>query len=81
MLLGLSESASGGRSSHPHSLLLGCESKALFPSGSSFSLLDSSLPEDTPVVAAEAAVPAPSAVLTRYLESPEILEEGGGLGF
>ena len=32
---------------------------------SSFSLLDSSLPEDTPVVAAEAAVPVPSAVLNR----------------
>lgn len=32
---------------------------------SSFSLLDSSPPEDTPVVAAEAAAPVPSAVLTR----------------
>ncbi|NP_001403264.1 RISC-loading complex subunit TARBP2 isoform 10 [Mus musculus] len=31
---------------------------------SSFSLLDSSPPEDTPVVAAEAAAPVPSAVLT-----------------
>lgn len=69
------------RTSHPHSLLRGCESKALFPSGSSFSLLDSSVPEDTAVIAAEAAAPVPSALLTRYLQSPDILEEGRGLGF
>ncbi|XP_014642038.1 PREDICTED: RISC-loading complex subunit TARBP2 isoform X3 [Ceratotherium simum simum] len=44
----------------------GCESKALFPSGSSFSPLDSSLPEDVPVLtAAAAATPFPSAVPTR----------------
>uniref|UniRef100_A0A9L0SX10 TARBP2 subunit of RISC loading complex n=1 Tax=Equus caballus TaxID=9796 RepID=A0A9L0SX10_HORSE len=44
----------------------GCESKAPFPSGSSFSPLDSSLPEDGLVLtAAAAATPVPSAVPTR----------------
>lgn len=51
-------------------------SKAPFPSGSSFSLLDSSLTEDAPDTAVEVAAPAPSAVPTRYLGPPDILEEG-----
>lgn len=60
----------------------GCESKAPFPSGSSFSPLDSSLPEDVPVfTASAAATPVPSAVPTRYLVSPDCLrrvERGPG---
>lgn len=56
----------------------GCESKAPFPSGSSFSPLDSSLPEDVPVFpAAAAATPVTSAVPTRYLVSPDGLRWGG----
>lgn len=64
------------KTSYSHSLLHGCESKAPFPLGSSFSLLESSLPEDTPVIAAEVAAPVPSAILTRYLEFPDISEGG-----
>lgn len=82
----LFESGSGGRNSlrgwkvrrtsHPRSFLHGCESKAPFPLGSSFSLLDPSLLEDAPVIAAEVAAPLPSALLTRYLEFPDISEGG-----
>lgn len=58
----------------------GCESKAPFPSGSSFSPLDSSLPEDGLVLtAAAAATPVPSAVPTRYLVSPDCLGREEGL--
>ena len=67
------------RTSHPHSFLHGCESKAPFPSGSAFSLLDPSPLEDAPVIAAEVAAPVPSALLTRYLEFPDISEGGRSL--
>lgn len=57
---------------------VGCESKAPFPSGSSFSPLDSSLPEDVPVfTAASAATPLQSAVPARYFVSPDCLRGVG----
>jgi hypothetical protein len=68
-------------SPHPSSPRHGCESKAPFPSGSSFFPLDSSLPEDIPdFITVAVAAPVPSAVLTRYLVFPDF-SEGGRKGF